>query len=84
MSSSKGRKNRVGLMLKWLSDTQIAKVFSTDFRMRMGRLLYTPFSKNIERPELSQATKESLMDYLEEDVVKLENLTGLDLSPWRV
>ena len=82
-SSHKGKKNRVGLMLKWLSDTRPAKVFPTDFRMRMGRLLYAPFTKKMERPVLSSARRKQLLDYLEDDIAGLEQHTGLDLSHWR-
>lgn len=82
-SSSKGKKNRVGLMLKWLSDTRVAKVFSTDFRMRMGRILYAPFSSKIERPLLGQRVKQELLDYLEDDIAGLEAHTGFDLGHWR-
>lgn len=83
-SSQKGKKNKAGLMLKWLSETRAAKVFSTDFRMRMGRILYKPFSKKLERPVLVQRVKQELLDYLEDDIAGLEAHTGFDLSHWRV
>ena len=82
-SSQKGKKNRAGLMLKWLSNTRAAKIFSTDFRMRMGRILYKPFSRKIERPVLGQPVRQELLDYLEDDIAGLEAHTGLDLGHWR-
>lgn len=82
-SSDKGKKNTVGLMLKWLSDTRAAKIFSTDFRMRLGRRLYAPFSKKVERPVLGSAVRKELLEYLADDITELEAHTGLDLSHWR-
>ena len=82
-SSHKGKKNRAGLALKRLSNTRAARLFSTDFRMRAGRLLYAPFSKKLDRPVLDTALRAELLAYLEDDMASLEALTGLDLSHWR-
>ena len=57
--------------------------FLRDVRMRMGRLLYAPFTKKMERPVLGSLLREQLLDYLEDDIAGLERHTGLDLSHWR-
>jgi hypothetical protein len=82
-SSHKGKKNRAGLVLKRLSNTRAARLFSTDFRMRAGRLLYAPFSKQLDRPVLDASLRTELLGYLEDDIAGLEAHTGLDLSHWR-
>lgn len=81
-SSHKGRKNRVGLLLKRLSDSKPARLVSTDARMKLGRLMYAPFSKKMERPAIDPELRKQLLDYLEEDTLKLQQFTGLDLSSW--
>jgi hypothetical protein len=82
-SSHKGKKNRAGLALKRLSDTRAARLFSTDFRMRAGRLLYAPFSQKLDRPVLDAALRAELLAYLDHDIAALEAHTGLDLGLWR-
>ena len=82
-SSHKGKKNRAGLALKRLSNTRAARLFSTDLRMRAGRLLYAPFSKQLDRPVLDASLRTKLLGYLEDDIAGLEAHTGLDLGHWR-
>ena len=83
-SSDKGKKNRAGRLLKRLSNTKAARLVPTDTRMRLGSLLYKPFSKKMERPEIDPKIRQDLQAYLEEDIAKLEDQTGLDLGHWRV
>jgi hypothetical protein len=51
--------------------------------MRMGRLLYAPFSKQLDRPVLDASLRTKLLGYLEDDIAGLEAHTGLDLGHWR-
>ncbi len=81
-SKEKGRKNRIGLFLKRMSETRFAKLFSTDMRMNIGRFLYKPFSTKIERPTLSDKVKDKLVDYLKDDINKLREFTGFDFETW--
>jgi len=81
-SNEKGRKNRIGLFLKRMSKTNFAKMFSTDMRMNIGRILYKPFSTRVERPVLNDKVKDKLVDYLKDDINKLRGLTGFDFETW--
>lgn len=83
-SIEKGCKNRIGLILKWLSEASIAKIFSTDVRMNIGRVLYLPFSTKIERPVLGEKLRGKLVDYLREDINRLREYTGCDFGTWCV
>jgi hypothetical protein len=83
-SNLKGRKNRIGLFLKWLSETNMAKIFSTDVRMTVGRFLYLPFSSQIEYPVLNQTLRAKLVQYLKDDIDRLRKLTGRDFKDWSV
>jgi Sulfotransferase domain len=81
-SSEKGRKNQIGLLLKKLSDSKVARLFSTDTRMQWGRLLYAPFSKKIKKPEISEPKRQAVLEYLNEDIAKLQAYTGLKMDDW--
>ncbi|MFC1867059.1 sulfotransferase [Thermodesulfobacteriota bacterium] len=83
-SSEKGRKSRMGLILKRLSDTKVAKIFSTDTRIRVGRIAYLPFSTKIERPALSDSLRERLAEYLIDDITRLREYTGHEFKDWCV
>jgi Sulfotransferase domain len=83
-SEEKGRKNRIGLMLKRLSETKPAKLFSTHTRMNIGRLLYLPFSTRLKRPVLSGDLKKELIACLKDDVDRLRKLTGRRFKNWCV
>ena len=83
-SVDKGRKNRIGLLLKWLSEMNIAKIFSTDVRMEIGRVLYLPFSTEIERPILDESVQEKLIECLKDDIDRLREYTGRDFEGWCV
>jgi len=83
-STEKRRKDRIGLFLKWLSETDIAKTFSADLRRNIGRILYLPFSTRIERPVLNNELKEKLVEYLKDDTNRLREYTGLDFKDWCV
>jgi hypothetical protein len=80
----KRRKNSIGIFLKQLSETGIAKKFSVDLRRNIGRILYLPFSTRIERPVLNDELKEKLIDYLKDDIDRLRQYTGHDFKDWCV
>ena len=84
ISGEKGRKNRFGLFLKKLSDTRPARLFSTEFRMSVGRILYKPFSTRIDYPELDAGIREQLMNYLKEDIKRFRENTAKDFDYWSV
>ena len=57
-SSETRRKNRVGLLLKRISETNIAKMaFSINVRRNIGKILYLPFSSEFERSILDESLR---------------------------
>ena len=83
-SQGKGRKNRIGLLLKWLSDTPPARLFSTQFRMSLGEILYRPFAKRISRPELDEELTSAIRSILKSDIDRFREVSGYRLSSWRI
>lgn len=83
-TNEKGKKNRIGLFLKWLSDTRMAKVFSTNFRMTVGKYLYVPFSTHIEKPQLSDKLRTELKKHLKGEIDGLRDITGRKFKDWSV
>ena len=82
-SIGKRRKNRIGLLLKRLSETNAAKMFLVETRRKVGRVLYLPFSSKIERPKLDENLQGKLIDYLSDDINCLKQFTGCDFKNWR-
>lgn len=78
----KRQKNRIGLFFKWLSETNFGKSFPVDLRRNIGKILYLPFSTQIERPVLDNDLKKRLLDFFKEDIGLLENYTGNNLELW--
>jgi hypothetical protein len=83
-SSEKRRKDRFGLFLKRLSKMDFARIFSTETRMQLGKLLYLPFSSGIERPALDESLRAEIIDYVREDTNRLREYTGYDFGAWCV
>jgi sulfotransferase family protein len=83
-SEEKGRKNKIGMLLKKFSETKPAKIFSTHTRMTIGRVLYRPFSEKLKRPVLSENLKKELSAYLKEDIDHLKELTGRRFKNWSI
>ena len=83
-SSEKGRKDRVGLFLKKLSKMNFARIFSTEMRMQLGKLLYLPFSTEFESPKLDESLRAEIIDYVREDTNRLREYTGYDFEAWCV
>ena len=83
-SEAKGRWNRIGLFLKLLSEKHMTGVFSTDTRIKIGRVLRLPFSTRIERPVLDETLRGALIDFLREDMNRLREHTGRDFESWCV
>jgi hypothetical protein len=82
--SQKRRKNRLGLFLKRISEMNAAKIFSTDTRRNIGRVLYIPFSDRIQRPVLDESLRRDIIKHLREDIDLLRIFTGRDFTDWCV
>jgi len=80
----KRRKNQIGFFLKRLSETNMAKIFSADLRRNIGKIVYFPFSTNIEKPVLGNGLRQELVDYLQDDMNRLRQYTGRVFDGWCV
>lgn len=83
-SAEKWPKNRGGLLLKWLAEEYVPRVFSTHTRMKLGKMLFLPFSGRVEKPTLNPTLLEELIDYLKDDIDRLREYTGCDFKDWCV
>ena len=83
-SGGKRRKNRIGLLLKEFAESNVAKIFSTDMRMKLGKVTELAFSTEIPRPVLDESVRAELISYLKEDINRLREFTGYDFSGWCV
>ena len=81
-SGGRRRKNRIGLLLKELAESNIAKMFSTDTRMKIGQVVELAFSTKIARPALDESLRAELVRFLKEDIDRLREFTGSDFSAW--
>ena len=83
-TADKGRKGKIAVLLKRLSETAPAKVFSADFRRQVGKRVYPFFSTRMDRPVVSDQLRAKLTDYLEDDVNQLREFCGRDFPEWSV
>ncbi|MCK4782985.1 MAG: sulfotransferase [Desulfobacteraceae bacterium] len=83
-SIEKRRKNRIGLLLKRLSETNAAKMFLVETRRKIGSVLYLPFSSKIERPKLDENLQGKLIEHLSDDINHLREFAGRNFMAWRV
>lgn len=81
-SRFKRRKGRIGMALWRFSHTRVARVLPPDARREIGKVLYRPFSKEIEPPRMSDATRARLRECLLPDVERLRAHTGKAFSEW--
>ena len=81
-SGGRRRKNRIGLLLKELAESNIAKMFSTDTRMKIVQVVELAFSTKIARPALDESLRAELVRFLKEDIDRLREFTGSDFSAW--
>ncbi|MDX1393367.1 MAG: sulfotransferase [Gemmatimonadota bacterium] len=76
------RKGAFGLMLQRVGNSGVASLFPADARHRVGRVLYGPFSRPIERPTLDPETRAILVDFYRDDVAELRALLDDPLPEW--
>jgi len=83
-SGRRRQKNRIGLLLKHFAESDIAKVFSTDMRMKIGQVIELAFSTEIPRPVLDESLRAKLISFFKKDTDRLREFTGSDFSAWCV
>ena len=81
-SKMRRRKNKIGMILRKISETKFAEVFPVEFRRKIGNIVYIPFSKKIQRPNFDQNLTEKLKIHFYDDVQQLRAFTGLRLEDW--
>jgi len=81
-SIAKKRKNKIGMILRYLSETSFARLFSDEFRRNVGNIVYKPFSQPINRPVINESLKRRLIDYFRDDLSNLSKFTGQDYNEW--
>ena len=80
----KRRKNRIGILLQKLSETEAAQLVPTSVRERIGKFLYLPFSTKIESTTLAPEVRQKIAEHLKDDVERLRKLTGLTFEKWDI
>lgn len=83
-SVGKKRKNRIGLLLKQFAESNMTKIFSTDMRMKLGRVIELAFATEIARPVLDESLRAELISFFKEDIDRLRKFTGYDFASWCV
>lgn len=81
-TTSKRRKNRLGLFLENLPVTNIIERFPPNLREYSKRMLYLPFSFSVERSKLDDVLRQNLIDELKDDLNCLRQFTGNDFKEW--
>jgi hypothetical protein len=83
-SIGKKRKNRIGLLLKQFAEDNMTRIFSTDVRMKLGRLIELAFGSEIPKPVLDESLRAELISFFKEDMDRLREFTGSDFASWCV
>jgi len=78
------RKNAIGRLLRRVGDSRAAARVPAHRRRQIGRLLYLPFSRPIERPTLGPEAAAFARQYYREDAAALRDLLGDPLSEWSI
>jgi hypothetical protein len=83
-SDRKRRKTRVGA---WLATTRLARgieALPQQLRWPLRDLLYLPFSRRIERPQLDPGERAELIERLRPDIRRFREFTGREFASWPV
>ena len=80
----KRRKSRFAIALKRFAETRLTRFVSQDTRRWIGRLVYQPLGRPIERPTLDSTLRRQLEDYIRPDLEQLRRLTRQSYASWSV
>ncbi len=81
-SSLKRQRNRAGIFLSRTPLQKAIERLPQYLRWKAERIVYYPFSRKIERPELDDKLKSDIVEYLSDDVNRLRELTGQKFENW--
>jgi hypothetical protein len=82
ISSSKRRKNSLGLAIQNSLVGRVVKRFPREWRSQIHATLYKPFSTPIPRPVVDPELRQRLADTLGPDVQSFRKLTGQSFAHW--
>ena len=83
-TKNKVQKNSRGFFLSRMPLLHRVNSLQHETRWKIERLLYTPFSQPIEKPQLSPELRQQIIDLLRDDMALLREYTGEDFSNWCV
>ncbi len=78
------KKGIIGNWLRRAGQSKLAGVIPADTRREIGKIVYRPFSRPLERPTLSEGATAHLAAYYREDVAALREFLDESLSEWGV
>lgn len=81
-SSIKRQRNRAGVFLSRTPVQKAIERLPQYLRWKAEWLIYYPFSRKIERPEMDDKLKNLLIEYLADDINGLREFTGLKFENW--
>ncbi|MBW1742416.1 MAG: sulfotransferase domain-containing protein [Deltaproteobacteria bacterium] len=84
MSKYKRRKTSLGLRLEMMRAMKAIQLLPYEMRGPVEKLIYLPFSRKVERPEMDADLRHRLIDFFKEDVNRLRKYTGRTFEAWSV
>ncbi len=81
-SKYKRRKTRLGLRLEGSPIRKAIQLLPFEMRGAAEKLLYLPFSRKVERPVLNERLRETIADFLKDDINHLREYAGCDFESW--
>jgi Sulfotransferase domain len=81
-SKNKVQKNFLGFLISQLPLIGRVGKLPHEMRWQIEKLLYSPFSQQIEKPLLKPELKQKIIDLLQEDIACLREYTSNDFAYW--
>jgi hypothetical protein len=78
------KKGVIGNWLQHVGNSRLARVIPADTRREIGKIVYRPFSRALERPTLSDEGRSRLAAYYREDVAALREFLDDPLTEWSI
>ena len=78
------RKTKAGMFLKQAAVMRKIRQLPPQKRLHLEHLIYYPFSRRVEEPQLNDSLRGELIDYVQDDVALLRKFTGHRFENWCV